>query len=689
MVALDVQRLTHGQKPGRWFAKATEDSVFAWEEVMKAAAKAKVVAIGKAPKSSTPLPIPPEAQGMLSACETYLKYFPKGERATDVAYKSAHLYYDYNHLPDAIRLFNQIVEAHPESDLARYAGDLILDSYNILGDYQAVVDAASRFMSSPKLARAKTKEDVEFREHLPVLIEESGFKLIEGLESKQQFEQAGEKYVAFAQQFPKNPHADLSLWNAANDFGKSGNFQRAIEVRKKLIHDFPHSKYTPRALYGNGQLYDAGAEFALAASVYEAYAAAYEKQLQPSEAPRPRHKNKKELQVTHAVVRPDVYDEQKAREGLLDAAVYRAGLKQYAEAIRDREQYLKLWPVGKGHNLVDSQSEKVFASIADVEEQLGQVPAAIQQLEEHETRVEHDPSLVMALDYRLAKLYARAHNQRMADKLFEQILDIGKRVSRKKLSPEAIEALGHASYQSREWVFAEFDHIKLRLPETELIRSVKAKLKALTEVRRVYSETVELRAAGPAICSLWKVATAEQLMAQALYDAPVPAKLRSNDQLESAYKDALAQQAQPVENAARADFKSALEQGRALGIYDGCPQKSLEALRRYDPQGYAETAELVVSLPVVEQALGPTPPLLTAVLNDGEASPDKAPGSAPAMPSTQPGLAPMSALPPPVAPPDSPPSSPAGTSAPAPATSATTPGALPPAQVKDPDEPKD
>src|SRR6201999_4100040 len=109
----------------------------------------------KAPRSAAPQPIPPEAQGMLAACELYLKYFPKGDRATDVAYKSAHLYYDYDHLPDAIRLFNQIVENHPDNDLARYAADLILDSYNILGDYQAVVDAASRFLASPKLARAK------------------------------------------------------------------------------------------------------------------------------------------------------------------------------------------------------------------------------------------------------------------------------------------------------------------------------------------------------------------------------------------------------------------------------------------------------------------------------------------------------------------------------------------------------
>jgi hypothetical protein len=167
----------------------------------------------------------------------------------------------------------------------------------------------------------------------------------------------------------------------------------------------------------------------------------------------------------------------------------------------------------------------------------------------------------------------------------------------------------------------------------------------------------------------------------------VPAKLRSNEQLESAYKDALAQQAQPVENAAKADFKSALEQGRTLGIYDGCAQKSLEALRRYDPQGYAETPELVASLPVEERALGPTPALLTAVLADVDSPHDKAPAAPPALPSTQPGLAPSSAAVPSVASPSN--NSPASTSSPAPAASAKPPIASPTAQVRDPDEPKD
>ena len=609
VVALDVQKINDKKKPGRWFQKATEDAVFAWEEVMKAA-DAKAPKVDASQRGSMPQPIPPEQQGMLQACETYSKYFPKGERSVDVAYKAAQIYYKYNHFPDAVRLFARLIDDHPDNELATYSANLVLDIYNLSGDYQAVLDSARKYLAAPRLARATTKEDVEFREHLPSLIEQAGFKLVEALEKKGQFDLAAQRYTAFAQEFPKNPNADLALWNAANDYGKAGNFQQAIEVRRQLIAAYPRSKFTPKALFGNAQLFEAAADFAPAAAAFEGYAAGYERQAGAAES---KGRHKKQLQVNEGAVREDLYEEAKAQEALINSAVYRVGLKQYAEAVRDRETYLKLWPVAKSHNQGDSQSEKVFASIADVEEAQGHVAAAIRQLEEHALHVERDAGAVMAIDYRLAKLYGRLHNTRMAHKLYEAIWDLGKHTNKQKLAPESLDALGHASYELNDATYAEFERLKLRLPEAELVKSVKAKVRALGEVRRVYKETVELRVAEPAICALYKVASAEQSLAQSLYDAPVPANIRANDQLESAYKDALAQQAQPIENAAKADFKSALDQARELGVFDECADKSFDALRRYDPQAYGELPEAIAEVTVATRALNPDLGLMTAL----------------------------------------------------------------------------
>jgi cellulose synthase operon protein C len=600
VVDADIARLKQGQKPGRWFAKALEDAVYAWEEVVKAAEAAEPkTAVAK---SGQPLTVPPEQQGLLTACENYVQYLPKGDKEVEANYKAAEIYYKYNHFPEAVKLFAALVAGHPESSLAVPSANLILDSYNLTGDYQAVHDWAKRFLASPKLARGKTKEEVEFRDNLPRILEESAFKLVEQLERKGEYELAAARFVSFVTEFPKNTHADQALWNASIDYYKAGAYASAIETRKRLIAEYPQSKFTPKALLANAEAYEGHAEFGAAAQSYERYAEGYERQIgivaKPTRSKRgAAGKTPKKLEPPPEVPAEDRYESGQTQTALINAAVYRVGLREYAEALKDRETYLRLWPVSKTHNQGDSQSEKVFASIADVYEAMGKTQLAIAQLEEHQLHVEHDLSAVIAIQYRLAKLYAQAHNQKMARRLYDEIWKEGSRVSRKRLSPEALEGLAQASYVMNEDIFDQFENLKLHLPEAQLVKDVKAKGQMLLRVQKAYTETVQLQSAEPGICALWRIGLAYQLFAQSLNDAPVPANMRQNEQLVQAYKEALAQQAMPVEQKAKEAYQSALAKAHELGVYNECSAKALEGLRRYDPVSYGEVAEILAPSP--------------------------------------------------------------------------------------------
>ncbi len=615
VVDSDIARIRHNQKPGRWFGRALENAIYAWEEVVKAseAGEAKTVVA----KSSQPMTIPPEQQGLLTACENYVEYLPKGEKEIEANYKAAEIYYKYNHFPEAVKLFAALVIGHPESSLAVPSANLILDSYNLTGDYQAVHDWAKRFLSSPKLARGKTKEEVEFRDNLPRILEESAFKLVEQLEKREAFDLAAARFVGFVNEFPKNAHADQALWNASIDYYKAGAYQQAIDTRKRLIAEYPHSKFTPEALIANAQAYEAIAEYAAAAQAYERYTEGFERQEGiVVKAPRPAKRGSKSKAAKPEATPPpageDHYELAQAQTALINAAVYRVGLRQYADALKDRETYLRLWPVAKGHNQGDSQSEKVFASIADVYEAMGKPQLAIKQLEDDLPHVEHDASAVLVLQYRLAKLYAQVHNQKMARRYYEEVWKLGSHVSHKRLTPEALDAVAQASYVLNQDTFDQFEAIKLHLPEGQLIKDVKAKGAALLRVEKAYTETLQLRSAEPGICALWRVGLAYQRFAQSLYDAPVPPQLRQNDQLLSAYKDALAQQAMPVEQKSKEAYQSALAKSRELGVYNECSAKALEAMRRYDPVNYGEFAELLA--PPSASAWKPQPVgLLTTV----------------------------------------------------------------------------
>jgi tetratricopeptide (TPR) repeat protein len=607
VVNADIAKLKQNQKPGRWFGKALEDSVYAWEEVVKAAEAAEPKTT--VAKSGQPMTIPPEQQGLLTACENYVLYLPRGEKEVEADYKAAEIYYKYNHFPEAVKLFGALVAGHPENSLAVPSANLILDSYNLTGEYQAVHDWAKKFLANPKLARGKTKEEAEFRENLPRILEESAFKLVEQLEKKGEYQLAAARFVSFVNEFPKNTHADQALWNASIDYFKAGAYMSAIETRHRLITEYPHSKFTPKALIANADAYGGFADFAPAAQAYERYAEGYEHQIgvtaKPAARPKRGAAKPKKVEPVPEPTAEDRYEQAQAQTALINAAVYRVGLRQYADALKDRETYLRLWPVSRGHNQNDTQSEKVFASIADVFESMGKTQSAITQLEEHQRNVEHDVSAVLAIQHRLAKLYAQAHNQKMARRLYEDIWKEGSRVSRKRLSPEALEALAQASYVINEDTFDQFDAIKIRLPEAQLVKDVKAKGQALLRVQKAYTETVQMQSAEPGICALWRIGLAYQRFAQALNDAPVPANIRQNEQLVQAYKEALAQQAMPVEQKAKEAYQSALAKAHELAIYNDCSAKALDGLRRYDPVSYAEVAE--IQAPVGGGAWRPEP----------------------------------------------------------------------------------
>jgi len=523
----------------------------------------------------------------------------------EVHYKAAQIYYRANRFDDAIRLFGVIATQHPDSSLAVYSANLILDSYNLQGRYQDVHDWAKRFLANPKLAKGK------FREDLLRIIEESGFKIVESLERQGQYELAATKYLAFVAEFPHGDRADQALWNASVDLYKAHQIARAVEVRGRLVAEYPKSPLMPKALFANAQAAEGYADFATAATLYEKYAADYQKQIgatKPKAKKRARGKPAPEAIEDVPETGPH-FEATQAQEALINAAIYRVGLKQYNEALRDRDLYLELWPPAKRGD-ANSPSEQVFASVADVEEDMGKYSAAIEQLHEHSRHVERDPSAYLVAQLRVAKLYEKAKNPKMARKIYEQILQYY-RHSHRKLSPAAMEAVGRSSYLLNQDTYDAFDRIKLRLPEPELLKSAKAKGRALLEVQRVYTETVALGSGAPAICALWRIGLAYQSFAQALNEAPVPPQFQADPRLLQAYREELAKQAAPVEVKAKELYQSALAKSRELGIYNDCAVRSLEGLARADPKEYAESvvAPVPVEISAAALVLAPTHPL--------------------------------------------------------------------------------
>lgn len=614
-------------QPGKRFVQALEGSIYAHDEVTKKLGD-EPLPKGADPKKALPIPAP--KQKLLDACERYLAWVPKGDKRVEISYKAAQIHYRYNQFDKAVERFSSIAIEHPNHELAVFSAHLVLDSYNILEDWQKIDEWAKRFHAEPRLAKGPFKAELE------QIIERNSFKMVALLEKEEKYNEAANRYLTFVKEWPKSELADEALFNAAVDFHKAGRPEQSIAVRERLVREYPKSDLVPESLYLNAAALEEMADFDAAATAYERYAAKWEAQ-----SPRVlREKAKKRGRKYEAKpIDGPKFDEAKAKAALFNAGIFREALGQRRQALRDRERWLELWPR-------DRDAEAVFLSIADLHEKSGNPRLAIRQLEAYKKeswgRV---TAKELAAQGRIAKIQESRGYIGLRNKAYEELWHSYSRLGpkgRSRLTPEAWEAVAEAHFVLSEPTWREYNRIRIRLPQEVMARSLKEKGQALLEVQKRYTQTVSFKAAGPGICALDRIGLAYRNFAQALYDAPVPRGF--NEEQVGMYKAALAEQALPVEAKAHEAFASAVAKSRELGVFNSCAAEALENLEKGHVEGFRPLVEEPAALKVAarhqglgllgeEQPIPPPPPadaVLPAVLNE------KVPRPAAAQPQAQP-----------------------------------------------------
>ncbi len=584
-------------KPGKWLNNASYNSILAWDSLLKEMATADA---GKTPSGggdpSKKAAIPPVKQSLLDACERYLKYVEKGEKKVEIAYKAAKIYYDYNYLDEAVARFADIALKYPDykfenGDRAgEIAANLVLDSYNILQDWVKVNEWAKKFYAEEKLATGK------FREDLAKLIEQSSFKLINQLEAKNEYGKAADAYMTFVQDWPKSDLADKALYNASIDYFNAKMLDRAIEVRKQLIQRYPKSQYVPKTLFALAEGYEAVADFDDAADHYERYASNYEKSKGP--AKKAPAKAKKDA----APSAEQVWEEQKAQDALYNAGVFRDGLGQYKQALKNREKFLELWPKSK-------DAEAVTKSIIDLHEKMALWTKAQKLYEEYEKDQLKDPSKLLWAEGRIASIYEeKLKNPNGARKIFVRILDYYEKLNKKQkeaLDIQALDGVARASFVMNEDDFKRYSAIKLKWTTLqnigELKGSIKTKAKGLEDIQKAYTKTVQFKSADPAICALARIGLAYDQFAEALSNPPVPKGIP--EELLFEVKNQFEQEALPIRSKASEAFAATVQKSQELDVFNPCSSKALEMLRtKYKSDQFPKMGEETFELKLDEGA---------------------------------------------------------------------------------------
>ncbi len=599
-------------KPGKWMVNAAYNAILAYDEVVKKAEEAGQLKKDPAASDITKKQaIPAQKKSLLEACERYVKYIPNGDKRVEIAFKAAKIYYDYNYLDEAVKRFSDIAINYPDykfenGDRAgEVAANLVLDSYNLLGDWTKVNEWARRFYKEEKLASGK------FREELSRVIEQSAFKLVNQLEARKEFSKAAEAYLSFVNEFPKSDLADEALHNAAIDFFNGKMLDKAIETRNRIIQHYPRSQFVPADLFANAEGHEAIGDFEEAAEEYERYVAGYERSKSGGDrAPAKRKpvakKGKKGKADKDDAPKKDekggeqVWEESKAQIALYNAGVFRDGLGQYKQALKDRERYLELWPDSK-------DAEAVFLSIADLYEKTQAYGKATKQLEDYERKYLRDPNKVLMAEGRIANIFEhKLKKAKDAARINDRILSYYDKLNsaqKKKLEPAALDAVGHAHFLSNEVEYRHYMGLKLRWTKltaiAEFKKSVQEKALSMKQIEKIYTATVNLKSADPAICALYRMGMAAHNFADSLVNVKMPKGVPP--ELETELRAQFDQEAQAPKNHAAELFAAAVQKSNELDVANECSTSALKLLREsYRPDQFPKMGEEVAEVKSVK-----------------------------------------------------------------------------------------
>ena len=562
VAAKDIETLSAKPpgKPGKFFKDALENAVFAWDLVAK---KLDTDDKQRAGDPKKRIPLAPQRKRLVEACTRYLKWQPQGDKWVEIAYKVANIYYRHNAFAEATDLFTRIALDHPTHELAGYSTNLVLDAYNLLGDWRNVNGWAKRFWANGKLLAAHPA----LKDDLAKVIEQSAFKVIEEKERAADHEGAAAEYLAFVRDWPQSRLAASALFNASVDYVKAHRLDKAVEVRQELLQRFPNEPLAPKVLYDNAEAYEGMAEFAKAAQLYEHYFAEW-------------RKSRKEKGQGG-------YEEKKATDAVVNVAVFRAGLREWSKAEVASLAYLETWPNGP-------DAPRIFLSLADVYAKQGQPAKELHQLEEYQRRYVKDTDEWLAIQERIARLLEKT-NPRAARQAYAQALDRWRR-HKGEVKERGLAVVAQGMYEDLEPAFAEYDRITLDVKPKYLKSQLQVKSNKLKKLEEAYGQVVKLKQAEPAICALYRIGFGYERFAQTLLAAPIPQEIRRNKELVQEYKAQLSQFADPLRGKAVEGLALAVSASRDYGVVNECARAATALLAKAKPDEYGPSPEAVPSI---------------------------------------------------------------------------------------------
>jgi TolA-binding protein len=491
-----------------------------------------------------------QEKALIDASDKYLaKSQPGDEKAPGIAYKAAEIYYTHNQFDEARARFEKIVKLYPRAEVAKYATNLIIESYLIDKNWKAVEDVSARLASNTDVIDPKSdlyKELTKFKLG-------GRFKLAEELMAKGQWDEAATKYIALVAENPKHEFADKALNNAAVCYENVQRFDSALKLYERIFSEYPTSKLAASSLFRVAVNAERSYDFDKAIEKYQKLVKDY-----------PTSQNREE--ATYNTAR------------LLEA------LQRYNEAAAAYLRYADAYPNNDDAPKNQIRASLIYEKQGDTNKEIAALNEFIRKFSGKTAQAE----LIIDAKRRIGDAFKKQKNDAAAQKAYASAADeFDKRGLKPDTAPVAAEAAAYSRFQLAETVFASFERLKIGGTTKALANSFQAKKDAVKKCNDAYDQVVKYKRVEWILAAFYRKGFVLERFAQTILDTPVPPELkRLGEEAVVAYQDGLASQTVTLEDAAVTMYAEAMKAARQYRVSNEWTKKTLESLNRFRPKEY-------------------------------------------------------------------------------------------------------
>ncbi|MBS2022222.1 MAG: tetratricopeptide repeat protein, partial [Deltaproteobacteria bacterium] len=450
--------------------------------------------------------------------------------------------------------FKILLEVYPQSEVAEFASNLILETYLAEQDWAKVEE-----FSAEQLQTGGKKLETKRRGELSGIRLGARFKRATQLVDAKQYEEAAKLFLAAVDEDPKVEFADKALNNAAFCYQQAFRYDSALKTYERLFTQYPQSQLADTALFLVGYSAEKAFDFDKAIDRYNTLVDNY---------PTSQKRADAAYNLAHALERLQRYDEaQKA-------------FSRYAQLFPDREDAPQMLFKAA---LVAEKRKDWKQAIADFTDY-------IRRFQRNDKEKERIVQAYLKIGLSFQKLGSEA----AAHQAFEEAVS---EYDKRKLGPSELLAsasAAEAKFNLAELEFASYDKIRIEAHGrgNAFDKSLKAALTKKAEEREkvlaLYKDVaVKYKRPDWIVAALYRVGHVDERFSNALTEAPVPPELkRLGDEYVAQYQDTLAQASVPIDERAIAAYKKAIETARELKIANEWTRRILESLDRYDHKSF-------------------------------------------------------------------------------------------------------